>query len=126
MAIGSAIRHPWALGPSLLLYLLGWVIGVAEVALILALLGAPVAWRVAASIQLLAVIIDTVLFFVPGRLGTQEGGKFVIFQMLGLDPRTGFALGFVIRLRELAWALVGIAMLGYLQRKREVPNPRRF
>jgi putative membrane protein len=119
-AIFGAIRdRPWDLVPSLLLYLLGWSIGIAEVALVLSLLGAPVGWRTAASIEMLAVIIDTVLFFVPGRLGTQEGGKYVIFQMLGLDPRTGVALGFVKRLREIIWALMGIAILGYLQRRAE-------
>lgn len=125
-AIFGAIRdRPRDLVSSLLFYLLGWTIGVAEVALVLSLLGSPVGWRTAALIEMLAVIIDTVLFFVPGRLGTQEGGKYVIFQMLGLDPRTGFALGFVKRLREIVWALVGIAILGYLQRRPGLePLPR--
>jgi glycosyltransferase 2 family protein len=114
---GPIRDRPWIMAPSLILYLVGWIIGIAEVALVLSLLGSPVEWRTAAAIETLAVIIDTLLFFIPARLGTQEGGKYVIFQMLGLDPHTGLALGFVRRLRDVVWALVGIAILGYLQKR---------
>ena len=63
-------------------------------------------------------MIDTLLFFVPARVGTQEGGKYAIFRLLRLDPRVGFALGLVRRLRELVWALVGLAVLAGWQRRR--------
>jgi hypothetical protein len=40
----------------------------------------------------------------------------VIFAALQLDPTKGFALGFLRRLRELAWAAVGLGLYGFLQR----------
>jgi hypothetical protein len=119
-SIFGALRdRPWIMAPSLLLYLVGWTIGIGEVALVLSLLGSPVVWRTAVAIETLAVVIDTLLFFIPARLGTQEGGKYVIFLLLGLDPQTGLVLGVVRRLRDVVWAMVGLAILGYLQKTSE-------
>ena len=116
--IFGAIRdRPWVLAPSIVLYLAGWTVGVAEAVLVLSLLGSPVSWGTGIAIETLAVLIDTLLFFVPARLGTQEGGKYMIFQLLNLDPRTGLSLGFVRRLRDIVWGLVGMAVLGYLQKR---------
>jgi hypothetical protein len=42
----------------------------------------------------------------------------VIFQVLGLDPTKGLALGIVRRLRELTWALVGLVVLARHQARR--------
>ncbi len=113
-AIADGIRdRPGDLAVSVGFFLLGWSIGIAEVALVLHLLGVPVPLRTAAAIEMLSVVIDAVLFFVPARLGTQEGGKYVIFQFLSLDPATGLALGLVKRIREIVWALVGLTILGF-------------
>lgn len=118
-AVFSAFRErPGALARALLLYFAGWAMGAVEIALILFLLGAPVGLRACIAIEALAVMIDTILFFVPARLGTQEGGKYAIFRLLRLDPRLGFALGLVRRLRELVWAFAGLAVLAWWQRRR--------
>ena len=95
---------------------LGWQMGVVETFLILKFLGTPVGWTVALAIEVLSVGIEGALFFVPAKMGTQEGGKVLIFLALGLDPAKGLALGFVRRLRELAWAAVGLAIFGWHQR----------
>jgi hypothetical protein len=55
------------------------------------------------------VTIDGILFFVPAKAGTQEGGKMLIFSLLGLDPAKGLSLAIARRIRELTWA--GIALL---------------
>ena len=99
-----------------ILYYAGWLVGVVEVRLILSLLRVPVTWRQAFSIEALSVAIEAILFFVPAKMGTQEGGKYVIFAALHLDPAKGIALGFVRRLRELAWAAVGLGIYGFLQK----------
>ncbi|MGH9399995.1 MAG: lysylphosphatidylglycerol synthase domain-containing protein [Thermoanaerobaculia bacterium] len=93
---------------------IGWSVGVVETFLILRLLKAPVDWSRAFSIEVLAVTIEGILFFVPAKMGTQEGGKVLIFRAMGLDPARGLALGLVRRVRELAWAAAGLCILGLL------------
>ena len=95
---------------------LDWNVGVVETFLILRFLGAPVSLPEAYVIEVLSVVIEGVLFFVPAKLGAQEGGKVVIFLALGLPPAQGLALGLIRRLRQLTWAVVGLLVLGHAQR----------
>ena len=92
-------------------FALGWALGAVEVFLIFHFLGLPVDLATAITVETLSVFIDGVLFFVPGKLGTQEGGKVLIFMSLGLPPVSGLAFGIIRRIRELAWAGVGMAFL---------------
>lgn len=101
-----------AIGASLLV----WQMGGVETFLILRFLRAPVGPLRAYGIEVLAVAIEGVLFFVPAKMGTQEGGKILIFLAAGLDPAKGLALGLARRIRELAWAAVGLGVLGASQR----------
>jgi len=96
---------------SVLLFGLAWGLGTVEVLLICHFLGVPVTLATAVTIETLSVFMDGVLFFVPGKLGTQEGGKVLIFLSLGLSPVSGLAFGLIRRLRELTWAGLGIACL---------------
>lgn len=115
----SAVRErPGDLALSVLCFFCGWLVSVFEVGLILRLLGNPVRAGTALSIAVLLVLVEGVLFFVPARVGVQEGGLYAIFLALGLPPASGFALGIVRRLRELVWGLVGLAMLGLYRHRR--------
>ena len=96
---------------------LAWQTGVVGTFVTLRLLHQPVSWGEALAIEVLGVAIEGALFFVPGKMGTQEGGKVLIFLAMGLPPAKGFALGFLRRLRELAWALPGLAILGNSRRR---------
>ena len=89
----------------------GWLFGVVEVYLLLHFLHIGASWRRALTIEVLSTSIDSVLFFVPAKAGTQEGGKVLIFTMLQLDPAKGFALGIARRIRELFWSFIGLALL---------------
>jgi hypothetical protein len=122
---GAVRERPGRLLFSLLLFLLGWLISVAEVFLILALLGAPVSVGIALSIAVLMVFVEGALFFVPGRVGVEEGGLFAIFGVLGLNPVDGFSLGLTRRLREIAWGLLGLGVLAYLRRGKPRPKATR-
>src|SRR5262249_55010569 len=82
---GALRRRPGDFAASVGLHYAGWLVGAAEVALILALLRAPVSWRQALAIETLSIGIQAALFFVPGRVGVLEGGKYLIFHVLGLD-----------------------------------------
>jgi len=101
---------------ALLLFVAGWLMGAVEVYFTLWFLGAGVGWATAISIEALSVLVDVGTFFVPAKIGTQEGGKYAIFLLLGLDPANGFALGCVRRLREIGWASVGLVIFGWFQR----------
>ena len=115
--IFGAIRNrPADLLASIFLFFLGWASGAIEIYLLLLFLGSPASWGLCLTIEALATLIDGALFFVPARIGTQEAGKYAIFLFLGLDPTLGFAVGFARRLRETAWAVVGLALLGFFQR----------
>ena len=114
---GAFRRRPADLALAVLSFLAAWFVGVVEAFLILRFLGAPVSWGSAIAIESLSVLIETAFFFVPAKMGTQEGGKVAIFVALGLDASKGFALGFVRRLRELAWAFFGLWALLAMERR---------
>jgi putative membrane protein len=110
----------YAGGPSKFLastaaFLGGWALGVLEAGLILFFLGVPVTLRRLVAIEVLSVAIDAVIFFVPGKIGVQEGGKVLIFTLLGLDPAKGLSFGILRRIRELAWTGIGLLVFSRLQ-----------
>jgi putative membrane protein len=94
----------------------GWMAGVLEIYLILIFLDVPGAsLHLALMIEVLSVAIDAVFFLVPAKAGTQEGGKMLIFKLLGLPPAKGLTLGILRRLRDLSWSVVGLAILSRYQ-----------
>src|SRR5262245_30122818 len=94
-------------------FLGGWAVAV-EIYVILAWVGAPVGWQTALALETGSVLIDGILFFVPAKMGTQEGGKVLLFAMMGLDPARGLTVGVVRRIRELTYAGLGLAVLAWL------------
>lgn len=91
-------------------FAVGWALGVLEMYLVLWLLHVPPSLATAVAIEVFSATLDGILFFVPGKLGTQEGGKVWIFSVLALDPAHGLAAGVLRRIRELFWAGVGLAL----------------
>ena len=103
-------------------FVAGWAVGALEIYLILRAVGVAVDWQTALALETGAVLIDGILFFVPAKVGTQEGGKVVLFAALGLDPARGLTVGVVRRIRELAYAGLGLAR----PRMDEYPRWRRI
>ena len=97
-------------------------LGRLEILLILYWVGAPVDWRTALAVETGSVLIDGILFFVPAKVGTQEGGKVFLFATLGLDPARGLTVGVVRRIRELAYAGLGLAVLACLTARAGTPH----
>lgn len=93
----------------------GWTLGLLEVWLGLFLLDVPITLERVVAIEILSTTIDAMLFFVPGKVGTQEGGKVLIFSLLGLDPGKGLSFAILRRIRELVWAGVGLVILARVQ-----------
>jgi hypothetical protein len=103
----------WRAAASLGCFVLGWTVGAVEIYLILRSVGSAVDWRTAVALETGSVLVDGILFFVPAKVGTQEGGKVVLFAALGLDPARGLTVGVVRRIRELAYAGLGLVALGW-------------
>jgi putative membrane protein len=117
--ISRVYERPVSFPISVASFFVGWTLGALEIYLIMWFLGIPGGWYRALTIEVLSVAVDGLLFFVPAKAGTQEGGKVLIFTLLGLDPAKGLALGLVRRLRDLSWAVVGLLILSRHQlRKR--------
>jgi hypothetical protein len=92
-------------------FALGFAYGTIETYLILWFFGIPVTFKLALAVEVLGVVLNNLMFFVPLRAGTQEAGKALVFALLGLSPAQGLAAGVIYRIRELTWALIGLAIL---------------
>jgi hypothetical protein len=110
---------PWRAAASLGCFVAGWAVGAAEIYLILSWVGGAVDWQTALSLETGSVLIDGILFFVPAKVGTQEGGKVMLFAALGLNPARGLTVGVVRRIRELVYAGLGLVALGWTSARPE-------
>jgi glycosyltransferase 2 family protein len=97
---------------SVALFVAGWALGVFEVFLIFYFLGLPTDLVTLVTVETLSVLMEVGLFFIPIKLGTQEGGRVLIFMALGLPPAAGLSFAIVRRLKEVVWSGIG---LGFLQ-----------
>lgn len=94
-----------------LLHLIGWLLGIVEVWAIMALIGAPIAWRDALIIEALAQPIRATSLVIPGGLGTQEVGGVALCAFLGMTEGVGATLWLLRRGRELVFDAVGLLYL---------------
>lgn len=116
--VARAYAAPATFAASVAGFFAGWCMGAVEIYLVLTFLDLEPSWTRAFTIEVLSVAIDALLFFVPAKAGVQEGGKALIFSLLGLDPAKGLVLGIVRRLRELTWSLIGLLILARHQAAR--------
>lgn len=71
--------------------------------------------------QSAVMAIALVATFIPGQIGVSEGGLALLFELLGLDPLTGFAMRFARRLRKMVGIGIGLLLgmrMGTLRRRR--------
>ena len=106
--LGEFLRnHPGRVALSTLMFALAYAWGAFEAYWICRFLLMPVPVITAFTIEVLSITVDGILFIVPAKIGTQEGGKVAVFAALGLSPSLGFAFGVVRHVRELFWAALG-------------------
>jgi hypothetical protein len=127
LALGEALARlrarPRRFALAAALSMLAWQSGVLETWIVLRLLHQRVGLSGAYMIETISVVIEGVFFFVPAKMGTQEGGRMLVFLAAGLDPADGLALGLARRARELIWAGVGLALLGHFGLRRQAVEP---
>ena len=97
---------------SCLCYFVAWSLGPVEIYLLLSFLGQKATLEIALLTEALGLLIERATFMVPAKLVSQEGGKALILGALGYQPRIGFTLGLLRRIKELVWVLIGLALLG--------------
>jgi uncharacterized protein (TIRG00374 family) len=91
--------------------LLGWCGGLVETWIVLRLLTPDRGWATAFAVESLAMLLNNMFLFVPGRAGTAEGVRTGVFVLLGMPASTGVAYGLVRRTREILWVLPGLVTL---------------
>ena len=92
-------------------HLMGWLAGTAEVALILWFLDLPVTTATAVALEAGHQLARAASFFIPAKLGTQEGGSVILFSALGFPAAVGVAVSLLRRVREMAWVALGLLLL---------------
>jgi uncharacterized protein (TIRG00374 family) len=90
---------------------LGWCGGLVETYVLLRLLAPGEGWSTAVAIEALALALNNVMLFIPGRLGIAEGVRVGVFLLLGLSAAQGAAYGLARRARELLWLIPGLIVL---------------
>jgi putative membrane protein len=96
---------------------LGWLVGTAEVYLILHLLGRPVGWVDALVLESLGQAIRGAAFAIPGSLGVQEGGYLLLAPLAALAPEVALALSLAKRAREVLLGVPGLVYLHLSERR---------
>ena len=89
----------------------GWCGGLVETYLILRLLSPLHDWSTAVAIESLAMVLNNILLFIPGRLGSAEGVRIGVYALVGLTAAQGAAYALVRRGRELLWLVPGFVVL---------------
>jgi uncharacterized membrane protein YbhN (UPF0104 family) len=56
-------------------------------------------------------LFANLIFFFPMQLGTREGGLALALKSVGLPAAQGIFIGIVLRIREIVWIIIGLALV---------------
>lgn len=119
-------RHPWRFVFSLLLHFSAYVFRIVKTWILLYLLlgqNAP-GFNEAVMVTVAVAALDQMFFFVPGRLGTLEGARFIVLSSLGLAETYALAFAVIARVEQLVWSGVGMLVYVLLVRYSGILNAR--
>ncbi|MEO8190336.1 MAG: 4-hydroxy-3-methylbut-2-enyl diphosphate reductase [Acidobacteriota bacterium] len=102
----------------------GWCGGLLETWILLRLLAPGAGWTAAIAVETLAMTLNNLFLFIPGRVGSAEGVRVGVFLLLGLPAAPGAAYGLLRRAREIAWTLPGLVLLARPGAFAPAPAPR--
>ena len=86
---------------AMLVHLGFWFVGALEVLVALGLMGHPVSYGDAVSIESIGQAVRAAGFLVPGALGVQEAGFIAVCAVYGIPPAEALALSLVKRVPEI-------------------------
>ena len=116
--------RPWDFVAAVVLSVAGLCVGVVQVWLMMGWMGLRRDWLSSLTIEAFSVLVNFVLFAIPGSLGVQEGGKVLIFAALGLPVSAGLSMGVAFRLNSLITMAQGFAALLWLSPSGNKPRIR--
>src|SRR5436190_15796212 len=107
--------------------LAGWIVGVGETLIALALMGRPIGMAQALVIESLLHAIRGAAFIVPGALGVQEGGLVLLCAIFAIPPEQAIALSLVRRAVDVVLGTPSLLAWQMLEWKRlkSFPLPAR-
>ncbi len=108
-------ENPKDLTLGFLFHFIGWVMGVVETYFILFILGIPVDWGTAFAIESLAAMIKGTMIFIPGGLGTSEGGNVLLFAAYGFSGSSALSYSILRRFREIFFISIGLFLFSRTQ-----------
>lgn len=83
----------------------------AEIYLALLPSGIRLSFSAILIIEAFTKLAKAIFFFVPARIGADEGSSAGIFALLSLPPNAGLTLALVRRLRAIFWSAIGLLFL---------------
>jgi putative membrane protein len=103
-------RHRRAASVSGLMHFGAWMLGAAEIWLILFAFGQPASLTKCVIVESLAMVGRSAGFFIPGALGTQEIALLLVGKLVGLTPETAILIAIVKRLRDVLVGVPGLVV----------------
>jgi putative membrane protein len=101
-----------------LVHLTGWLVGVAEVVIVLRCMGLPATVGEALVIESLIQAVRGAAFAVPSALGAQEAGLILLCGLFQIPADQALALSFIKRAADLAIGAPGLVALQVLEGRR--------
>jgi putative membrane protein len=101
-----------------LVHLTGWLVGVAEVVIVLRCMGLPATVAEALVIESLIQAVRGAAFAVPSALGAQEAGLILLCGLFQIPADQALALSFIKRAADLAIGVPSLIALQVLEGKR--------
>ncbi|MBP1182127.1 flippase-like domain-containing protein [Methylobacterium sp. PvR107] len=128
--IQGALDAIWAAGrrghlaQSCALHALAWLLGAAEIAVVLACIGIDhVSLSEILVIEALSQAIKAAAFVVPSGLGVQEGGLVLVCGLFGIDAGTAIALSLARRVPDVVLGLPALLVWQNLEARRANVRP---
>ncbi|MDP4002065.1 flippase-like domain-containing protein [Methylobacterium sp. NEAU K] len=128
--IQGALDSVWEAGrrghlaQSFALHALAWLLGTAEVAIVLTCIGVDdVGLSEVLVIEALSQAIKAAAFLVPSGLGVQEGGLVLVCSLFGIDAGTAIALSLARRVPDVVLGLPALLVWQNLEARRTGVRP---
>jgi hypothetical protein len=87
------------------------VVGCAEIYFTAIAIGLDMSVTEALVVSSGSSLFANLVFFFPMQLGTREGGLAMALRSVGLPAASGIFIGVVMRIREIVWILIGLALM---------------
>jgi uncharacterized protein (TIRG00374 family) len=104
-------EHPGRGLLSFVLFFMSWLLHGAEVYMIFWLIGHPVSWGLALSLDALVMLFAALGFMIPASLGVQDGGAILVSVGFSLGAVLGGAFTIIRRIREAFWLSLGLLVV---------------